>query len=374
VGGLASVQDIDTVHVLEDQLLSKRTEMSNAASSESGMGEEGRVELAALIIALVALVGTVAQVLQQYSASAVGYSNCGESVMGKWHESKKRKFRPKELRFEVQFESPVFFVCAASNDKGPIKNEKIHFVDGTTKSLGLTRALLPKDEQKQQESLLERRVQTADNERASWVILLSHLQSMEKESQEWQQNHYQKGAPQSQPLPTFESRTLAVAMQAKQRSWDTMPAGVRKPYATTTICHLIEIAAMMGIYWKEFDRSRERYRAEGNGYILMGTNVPELGVLFTLQICGQNKFQENRVIPVDEVKELCCGFVSTLFREDMDTRRVEFPNEDPKDLSFLKLGTMDEIAETMVRIECNTDTANYFRSSDAEHRHLFAGM
>jgi hypothetical protein len=153
-----------------------------------------------------------------------------------------------------------------------------------------------------------------------------------------------------------------------------MPAGVRKPYATTTICHLIEIAAMMGIYWKEFDRSRERYRAEGNGYILMGTNVPELGVLFTLQICGQNRFQENRVIPVDEVKELCCGFVSTLFREDKDTRRVEFPNEDPKDLSFLKLGTMDEIAETMVRIECNTDTANYFRSSDAEHRHLFAGM
>jgi hypothetical protein len=198
---------------------------------------------------------------------------------------------------------------------------------------------------------------------------------MEKESQEWQQKHYTDGGPRNPPPPDFSSHTLAIALQAKKRSWDTMPAGVKKPYATTAICHLLEIAAMMGIYWKEFDRSRERYRAEGNGYILTGTNVPELGVLFTFQICGKSKFRENRVIPVDEVKELCCGFVSTLFQEkNKDRRRVEFPNEDPKDLSFLQLGSMDEIAETMVLIECNTDTANIFRSDDTKHGHLFPGM
>ncbi|KAK4038581.1 hypothetical protein C8A01DRAFT_47844 [Parachaetomium inaequale] len=345
---------------------------NNSTSNSSGGGGEGDgvVNWVALVVSLVALLGTVAQVLQQYIASAAGYSNCGESVMGKWHESKKRKFRPTELRFEVLFETPVFFVCPATNDKGPIPNKPIHFVSGTAQSLEETRALL-KDEEARRQSLQGRTVHTADNERASWVMLLSQLQSMEKESQDWQQEHYKMGEPVTLPLVDFKKHTLAVAVQAKARSWDTMPAGVKKPYATTAICHLLEIAAMMGIYWKEFDRSRERYRAEGNGYILTGTNVAELGVMFTLQVTGKSRFQENRVIPVDEVKELCCGFVSTLFQENKDRRRIEFPNEDTKDLSFLQLGSMPEIAETMVLIECNTDTANYFRSDDTKHGHLF---
>ncbi|KAK4233690.1 hypothetical protein C8A03DRAFT_38584 [Achaetomium macrosporum] len=349
--------------------------MNNNTTSGSGGGSDGNndvVNWVALVVSLVALLGTFAQVLQQYIASAAGYSNCGESVMGKWHESKKRRFRATELRFEVQFETPVIFVCPPGNDKGPLPGQKIHFVDGTRDSLRDTRSLSREDEAAQQKTLKERRVHTADNERASWVTLLSQLQSMEKESGEWQQNYYKLNPPQSQPLPGFQSHTLAVAIQAKKRSWDTMPTGVKKPYATTTMCHLLEIAAMMGIYWKEFDRSRERYRAEGNGYFLTGTNVPELGLMFTFQIYGKTRFQENRVIPVDEVKELCCGFVSTLFQEDnKDRRRIEFPNEDPKDLSFLQLGSTREIAETMVLIECNTDTANYFRSDETKHGHLF---
>ncbi|KAK3291109.1 uncharacterized protein B0H64DRAFT_42584 [Chaetomium fimeti] len=354
-------------------------DMGNSNSSESGGGgdDDGIVNWVALVISLVALLGTFAQVFQQYIASAAGYSNCGESVMGRWHESKKRKFRATELRFEVEFETPVIFVCPTTNDKGPIKKQPIYFVSGTPQSLKETRALLPQDEEAHRQSLQESTVHTADNERASWVVLLSQLQSMEKESQDWQQEHYKQNPPERMEQVDFSKHTLAVALQAKKRSWDTMPAGVKKPYATTTMCHLLEIVAMMGIHWKEFDRSRERYRAEGNGYILMGTNVPELGIMFTLQVTGKSRFQENRVIPVDEVKELCCGYVSTLFQENKDRRRIEFPNDDTKDskdtkdLNFLQLGSLDEIAETMVLIECNTDTAKYFRSPDAKHGHLF---
>jgi hypothetical protein len=345
---------------------------STAPDNGGDGGGDSAVNWVALVVSLVALLGTIAQVLQQYIASATGYSNCDESVMGRWHTSKKRKFKTTELRFEVQFESPVIFVCPPSNTKGPIKNKPIHFVDGTRPSLEKTRSLLPTEEEAKRESLQESGVHTADNERASWVTLLSQLQSMEKESQEWQREHSKHGPPHNVPLVEFRNHTLAVAVQAKDRSWDTMPSSVKKPYATTAMCHLLEIAAMMGIYWKEFDRARDRYRAEGNGYILTGTSVAELGVMFTLQICGKSRFQENRVIPVDEVKELCCGFVSTLFRPHVtDRRRIEFPNEDPKDLSFLQLGSLHEIAETMVLIECNTDTANYFRSNDTKHGHLF---
>lgn len=400
--------------------------MDNSTIPRAGEADQGdTINWVALVVSLVALLGTMAQVLQQYIASAAGYTNCGESVMGKWHETKRRIFRPTELRFEVQFETPVIFVCPPNNKKGPIKNKEPCFVTGEQKSQQETRALLPEVEtpaQSQQESHVrkaddetsslltlfrrlrsvekesrerqqESRVHTADNERASWVTLLSQLQLMEMESREWQKQHHdeslerkkqeymEKGPPRKDadenpqtqlPKVGFENHTLAVALQPKKRSWDTMPTDVKKPYATTAMCHLLEIAAMMGIYWKEFDRSKDRYRAEGNGYMLTGTHIPDLGLMFTFQICGKSKFKENRVIPVDEVKELCCGFVSTLFQEkNKDRRRLEFPNEEPKDLSFLQLGSMDEIAETMVLIDCNTDTANYFRSNDTKHGHLF---
>ncbi|KAK3693056.1 hypothetical protein B0T22DRAFT_33188 [Podospora appendiculata] len=340
-------------------------------SNNNSNGGTDIVNWVALVVSLVALLGTAAQVLQQYYSSAAGYANCGESVMGEWHNSKKRIFRLTELRFEVQFESPVIFVSFPANKNGPVKNEPIHYVDGTQESLKNTRALLPNQEEKHRHTLQNNRVHTADNERATWVTLLSQLQSMEKESQEWQKQQHNSGPPLPR-LADFSQHSLAVAVQAKKRSWDTMPTDVRKPYATTTFCHLLEIAAMMGIYWKEFSRSKDRYRAEGNGYILTGSPIADLGLIFTFRICGKSRFKENRVIPVDEVKEFSFGFVSTIFKENQDNRRLDFPNEDSHDLGFLQLGSLDEVAETMVQIECNTNTANFFRSKDAKHTHLFA--
>ncbi|KAH6625009.1 hypothetical protein B0J18DRAFT_429932 [Chaetomium sp. MPI-SDFR-AT-0129] len=297
--------------------------------------------------------------------------NCGPNVMGGWSVLTRRVWRPSEFRFETLFEVPVIFVCPPSNRRGPIRDKPIYFVTGTPDSMEQTRAMLPGEEQRIQ-STPESQVRTADNERASWVTLLSHLQSMEKESQEWEEQQHYNGSPPLMYPVGFDEHTLAVAIQAKTRSWDTMPAHVKKPYATTAFCHLLEIAAMMGIYWKEFDRLKARYQAEGNGYILTGGHIPDLGLMFTLQISGRNRFQENRVIPVDEVKELCCGFVSTLFHDiKRDRRRIGLPKEDPKDLDFLQLGSRDEIAETMVLIGCNTDTINYFRSNDAKYSHLF---
>ncbi|KAK3937947.1 hypothetical protein QBC46DRAFT_174484 [Diplogelasinospora grovesii] len=343
------------------------------------MADPGQVlNYVALVVSLVALVGTAAQVAQQYYASAAGYSNCGESVMGEWHKSKKRIFRPTELRFEVRFETPVIFVCPAKNENGPVKGAKISYIEGTPESLAETRTVLPNNEKKPngtkkqtKETKETNRVHTADNDRATWVTLLQQLQLMEQQSQDWEREHFTSNGPTSSPPADFRQRTLAVAVQAKKRSWDTMPANIKKPYATTTMCHLLEIAAMLGIYWQEFDRSTDKYRGEGNGYMLTGTHVPDLGVMFTFQICLKSRFQENRVIPVDEVKEMCCGFMSTIFQETKDTRRLDFPNEDAKDLNFLQLGSMGEIAETFVLIGCNTNTAAILRSNEKKHGHLF---
>lgn len=46
---------------------------------------------------------------------------------------------------------------------------------------------------------------------------------------------------------------LAVGIQVKTRSWNFDPTSVTRLYATTTISHMVEIMALMGMYWREFD-------------------------------------------------------------------------------------------------------------------------
>ncbi|KAL0938243.1 modin [Colletotrichum truncatum] len=106
-------------------------------SDSSGNDVETRTAIAsmalaivALAVSLVALVGTLGQLCQQYLATAVGYSNCGERVMGPWAKYTKLRFRPWELRFEVVFEAPVFFLCQPTNRMGPVKGAPIYFMDG----------------------------------------------------------------------------------------------------------------------------------------------------------------------------------------------------------------------------------------------------
>jgi len=328
------------------------------------------VSLVALAISIVALVGTVLQVLQQYLASAAGYSNCGVKVIGDWHRSKKRKFRWSELRFEVQFEAPVIFVCPPSNVRGPVRDAPVYHIDGTEESMQVTRTMLPSEDEKASRATTEKGLHTADNEQATWVVLLQELQRMERDSQVWETAQYKHNPPRN-TFTQFSDHSLCAAVQAKKRTWDTMPDGIRKPYATTTMCHLVEMAAMLGIYWQEFDRSADKYRAEGNGYVLTGTNVADLGIMFTFQICGQSRFEDNRLAPADEVKELAFGLVSTIFRDAKDKRRLIFPTEEPTDLTILKLGNANEFAETLVSFGCNTNASNVLRNNSKRHGHLF---
>ena len=153
-----------------------------------------------------------------------------------------------------------------------------------------------------------------------------------------------------------------------------VPASMTKPYATTTMCHLIELAAVLGLHWKEFSRSLERYRAEGNGYMLTGAPVGDLGLVFTFQRTGRTTFEENRVIPVDDIKRLCFGVVPTIFcKTPENDERLKFPFDQPEDLAALQLSSAREIADTLMVIGCNTNTANCFLEDDKKTTHLFPG-
>ncbi|CEJ89688.1 hypothetical protein VHEMI05513 [[Torrubiella] hemipterigena] len=348
------------------------------SSNLGGVGQFG-VGLVALIVSLIAFLATMMQVLQQYYASAAGYANCNEKVMGHWAKTKRRRFNWSELRFEVLFDAPVIFVSPPTNDRGPIPGEDIYFLDGTQKSLDETWTTDNMDLRKEYLQLSTKdRLHTADNERASWFILLYAIQRMESKSREWQQKQYgppgvlceQYGLPKLPPS-LKEHHTLTAALQRKRKSWDTMPPNIVKPYATTTMCHLIEMIAALGIYWKEFDRRKDRYWAEGNGFLVLGRRVAELGVMFSLQVYGQCEFGNNRVIPVENVKELCFGYVSTIFQQTMDSRRLQVPSDMPENLAMLVMATRREVAESLRLIGCNNNTVNYYLEEGSRTSHLF---
>lgn len=336
------------------------------------MDPQDSVSIVALVVSVVALIGAILQLLQQYYSSAEGYSNCNQRVMGEWALSRKRKFRWGELRFEVQFETPVIFVCPPTNTNKPVPNQPLWFVKGTRESEIETRTPSIETEKAQKKSMdkskqLNQDVHTADNERANWFILLQAFQRMERESQKWQEGMLQEETNRVGPkvagdLPAsvapWDKHSVVLALQPKPRSWDTMPSEVKRPYGVSTIGHIIEIAAMLGLHWREFDRSAHRYLAEGNGYLLTGHDVDDLGIMFNFQIYGKNKFAKNRIIPNDTIKLLAFGNVPTIYQDT----KAAYDNDDPKNTGVLQFGSTSELIESLAYYGCNSKTTNYFRN------------
>ncbi|KAI9742401.1 MAG: hypothetical protein M1818_003934 [Claussenomyces sp. TS43310] len=271
----------------------------------SGQDTGNNIALTALVISLIALFTTVAQVAQQYITTASeGYRRCQKSVMGLWAKKTKRRFKLGELRFEVLFETPVLFLARPENKRGPIPGRKICRIDGSSESYAETRTVPPAEEQ----AVF---IRTTDDEKAGWVTLIESLQKQERESRIWESKnaitpHGNKYAKPEHTIYTF--------VQGKTRSWDFMPLGATKPFATTTLSHLVEMAGTLGMYWKAFDVTRGDISAEGNGYSITSSQIRGLGLMTNFSITGSSKFEATRVIPSYEVKEFVFGFVPSILQ------------------------------------------------------------
>lgn len=348
---------------------------SSSNSASNNLSTELIVAIVAFVISILAFVIATLQALQQYFASAAGYASCSALVMGKWSAFTRRRMRWDEFRFEVQFKVPVIFVAPPTNKRGPMgltvdngtdDDRKIHYMDGSDDSMEKTYTLTQAELKDRQDRA---RLRTANNEMATWLDLLVAVQRMERESRQWQHDTFFGG--KFPPPPPPPSHTLAVGMQRKVKSWDSMPAGLQKPYATTTIGHLVEITAMLGMHWKEFDGSAQLYRAQGNGFSMRGRYIENLGVVFTLHKAGPTWFQNHRLVPNNSVKELCFGFAPTIFRPPND-KTFTYADE-VRDKKTLQLGSLAEIAETLVVFGCNITTVNYFgrTGKTSRHSHIF---
>jgi hypothetical protein len=388
---------------------------TDAASGSIVWSTDLIVAVVALIVSAVTLIFIVLQLLLQGLSLASGYSNCGKKVMGPW--AKNRRLRLHWLRPEVHFEAPVIFLAPPDNTRGPVLEQKIWVINGSKGSYTETRTELGEEKRHTQMGATSKvdvesgaqdgessfdPIHTADNERATWLTLLSALQLMEHDSIKWQASQYKKEKEQflndwqkdpnkdnkgqaeskiSLQTPSTDlgwgKRTLSVAIQSKTRSWSAVPDNVQKPYATTTLCHLIEMAAVLGLYWREFNQDSDRYRAGGNGYALSGAMHADFGLMFSFNKVGDTKFKENRLIPVNEIKELCFGYVPTIFREEAKICCLKRPLDAEKVPNFvhtLQLGSPQGFIETLASIGCNMNTQYYFSEPLKRRGHLFPGM
>jgi hypothetical protein len=352
----------------------------------------------ALAISVIALAAAALQVTQQYFASANNYNTCDTRVMGDWHKSRKRLLRLKEFRLEVQYDAPVIFLTRPDYEGvGPVPPKPVIMLNGDAESREQSWTavvpdapsnsnstavdnLSPKEKKAEKKKEIEA-IHTADNDLATWVKLLQTIQNMESKSKEWQEGWFKKGPPKpgcvaspDQQKAALNGHTLVVAMQKKTKSYDTMPAGIKKPFGTTTWCHLIELTAMLGIYWVEFDRTNDRYRAEGNGFVVAGDKVSDLGVMFSFQVAKASRFAENRVIPSEHVKDLAFGIVPTVYCRTSTAVDRRLDRSDQKDIGKLHFSTRADIADSLVLIGCNANAVNYFARDDHLNRrvtHLF---
>jgi hypothetical protein len=288
--------------------------------------------------------------------------------MGPWSQGTHRRLRMYEFRVEVVFETPVIFLAHPDNKRGPIQGRDIHYIDGTPKSYKATK-VLGYDAQVEQDIQATARVHTADDERASWVTLLSTLQREEKESRKWDENMRIVPPPPSEAFGTLKAPDvpqymLAVGLQRKTRSWDFMPAQVTRPYATSAICHLVEMVAMLGMSWKVFDQTLWNLRAEGNGFILASTNVQGLGLMVVFTATGKSAFQETRVIPSEMVKDLAFGTVPNIF--DNETYLSNEENAQSLELLF---GSEKDVSATLESLGCAAQTLEQYKN---DHKHMFS--
>ena len=87
------------------------------ASLAMGLDASDSLAVTAIAIAVVALCGTIGQILQQYLGTSEGYRRCQSSVMGLWAQSTRRIFNWGEMRFEVIFQTPVIYLSRPFNDR-----------------------------------------------------------------------------------------------------------------------------------------------------------------------------------------------------------------------------------------------------------------
>ncbi|KAK4175870.1 hypothetical protein QBC36DRAFT_17467 [Triangularia setosa] len=346
------------------------------------MAEVDGVGIAAIILAAAALLVSFVVLAAHLLPDSASFDHWDGQMMGDWAKYRKTKSYsllssfPRLRRTVTEAELPVIFLAPRNNARGPVQGKPIWYIDGSRQSCQDTRVTYDPDPGPSRFG--DRKIHTVHNERASWVRLLETIQGMERDSMAWEMDLWRsvEGSTVggiSRRSRNFEFPTLAVGVQSTTRTFDETST-LRRPYATTTITHLIELTATLGLYWKRFDQDEDVYRAEGNGMSIHGYRIREFGLVFTFAKTGITNFRDHRVIPTEEVKELCYGNVPTIYRlRDWEDKTLRNPDATRRqtELKTLQLGSRREIAATLSLIGCDSNTIEQFSTGHSRQNHFF---
>ena len=333
--------------------------------------------LAALVVALVALLNSVLQVLQQYFATADGYRRCSPSVIGQWARLTQRRFIFRELRFETVFASPFIRMVVAYDVQELQKVPEagaIAVLDGSEEmsnwpglqspseahgyvkepigegqhqmswpkasgiqSLLSWASLRPSRRARQEGSAsfgqrsrtrswrceefmhMDRdpASDTIENEPVSWISLLQSLQAHSATLRSC-------GLVTMQDTSTGSlrhGRVLAPTLRLSKKSWDFVPPEVLKPYAVTTVRDIAIMAQLLGLRWTIFNPEEGMLRAEGNGSIITSFQIRPLGTMVSFLKTGKQtehrrKLHRVAMSPLEGATALGFGIIHSHFVRD----------------------------------------------------------
>lgn len=314
---------------------------------------------------------------REHIRSSLAWDLCGPDQIGAWSEYRKRVFRASRMRFDVQFEVPVIFLCSPNSTQGPLgpgTQIPLLFVKGTRESELETRMFSRKE---------KIRGPVYSNQRASWYILLHELHHMEDKALYSQrialvterklglgqaQQASERSWPSSSLVARWENRSYAVALQPRRQTWNALPANLARPCATTTLDCMVELAAMLGLRWRVFDRATGIYFAKGNGYSLSGRHEPGFGVFFEfapdeLRVSESFRDSEKRnLIPTRDIREMASGHI--LVAKAKDGQYYSVP---PR---TIEMGQKNSVADFLASLGCEQTAMS---SQHDRQSHLFPG-
>ncbi|KAH7218871.1 hypothetical protein DER44DRAFT_739035 [Fusarium oxysporum] len=313
------------------------------------------------------------------------------SALGPWIRFKKRRLTlPKRIErrdsrnrywwtstflgsflgvWEWEVQLPVIFLTSPQNTRRPAGDLRIWHVDGSLQYMQdpvdtHTAAHDAYSASEEEEPI------NLGAEAASWLNLLKAVESMELQSKGWERSTWERSY--SPFLEGSEERRLVVAFQQKTYVL-RKNSRFRKPYAITTLADVIELAAVLGIYWKIFDREHDIFRADGSGFCLYGWRETSLGLCFKFEQVGQAKFMSNRVIPTISIRPLCFGMVPTIWseRDTWGYGESEKQGGESVILGRLRLDSRSAIANTLRLVGCDTETISSLEENNRCYQRLF---
>ncbi|KAI7773609.1 hypothetical protein LA080_010258 [Diaporthe eres] len=268
-------------------------------------------EFSVIMISLIALVVAFLQLCQQYFATADGYRNCAESVIGPWHRTRHRRPAPSEFRFETVYDAPFIRLssiseCADRINDSDQHEKRVHLLcplhanpccegerllyETLPKWTGLR--VIPKGTKAKYDgeegsSTFRREYMEQSSAIVSWIGLMRalyltySLYGQVSNSDDMRAVLVRREIQQYKSCRQVTSNSTQPVVKQRRVHWDFLDSKITRPVAQTRIGDIILFALRRGMQLRTINVETGTLLAVGNGYSLSSANPSGLILTFT---------------------------------------------------------------------------------------------